>query len=129
MKRFLKSQSALAIFAVNTQLGKDEQKYVEKQIGSMTKKVTGSYKGQQETSYVALWGGTSNGFIIDLCRKHNQESILILNRPKNHKRTANLFFLAGEKLEAIGTLKHVTVDQAMLHDGWTKDGGDYYVVE
>ena len=129
MKRFLKATTALAIFAVNTQLGKGEQEYVEKQIGSITKKVTGSYKGQQETSYVALWGGTSSGFIIDLCRKHNQESILILTRPKNHKRTANLFFLAGEKLEAIGTLKHVTVDQAMLHDGWTKDGGDYYVVE
>jgi len=129
MKRFLKSQSALAIFAVNTQLGKKEQEYVEKQIGSTTKKVTGSYKGQQETSYVALWGGTTSACVTALCRKHNQESILILNRPKNGKRTANLLFLDGGTLEAIGTLKQVSGDQAMLHDGWTKDGGDYYVVE
>jgi len=129
MKRFLKSQSALAIFAVNTQLGKKEQEYVEKAIGAPVKRVQGSYKGQQETSYVALWGGSYSADVAALCQKHNQESILILNRPKNHKRTANLFFLADGKLEAIGTLKHATVDQAMLHDGWTKDGGDYYVVE
>jgi len=130
MKRFLKSQSALAIFAVNTQLGKLEQAYVEKQLGCPVKKVHGSYCGIQETSYVVLWGGSEhNDNIHRLCRKHNQQSILIINRPKNGKRTANLFYLATSELTPIGVLKKVTVNQAMLHDGWTKDNGDYYVVE
>ena len=130
MKSFLKSQSALAIFAVNTQLGKGEQAYVEKQLGCPVKKVHGSYQGLEETSYVTLWGGsTHNDNIHRLRRKHNQESILIVNRPKNGKRTANLFYLATSELVPIGVLKHVAIDQAMWYDGWTKDGSDYYVAE
>ena len=93
-------------------------------------KVTGSYKGRTEASFLVLLDGGDGGYLFDmllaLARRYGQESVLSVDA----NRRATLHTLAsgiGHTDTALGQWAPISAERAEHLDSWTRDGrGSYW---
>lgn len=90
--------------------------------------VTGSYKGAEEVSFLALLpgGDGSDEFwrILKLLKAYEQESLLYVDG----QRCATLVYADGHSVK-VGRFFAVPEPIALAGDGWTRDlAGTYYAV-
>jgi len=119
------------IFAVNHSTQEQDLKYIQSMLPEGVKVIEclGSWKGEQEYSYIVSAAHVLPVFLM--AKERNQESVLYLD----NERSATLVygFQDDQELveEPVGTLREVSEQEAMKHDGWTKriDSGQYFVVE
>lgn len=116
---------AFAVFSLNCELPEEEEFYLN-EYGIKAKELTGSYKGKVQTSYlVVIDNNKTFKTIVELAKKHNQESVLYINQ----EREASLIPIDCEKpQEYIGRWKkhYGPIDNL---DAWTYDPAEenYYV--
>ena len=103
----------------------DTQRVMGKMEGEMVQLI-GSYKGALELSFILLTEDFEKhvkpyGFVS------NQESVLLVS--ECNKQYADLLYLQDGHREALGSLKDVSKDEAMKHDGWSyrPDLGTYWI--
>tara|TARA_R110000796_G_scaffold98692_1_gene206454 strand:- start:304 stop:795 length:492 start_codon:yes stop_codon:yes gene_type:complete len=94
------------------------------------KKLTGSYKGETETSYICSWD-TFTEQVKPSGKVDNQESFLVLGPTvRNSVRPATLFFNNANVAPVnLGYFQSVSQEEAERQDGWSYDAtqGQYYV--
>ena len=93
-------------------------------------KVTGSYKGRTEASFLVLLDGGDGGYpfdlLLSLARRYGQESVLSVDA----NRRATLHTLAsgiGHTDTALGNGAPISAEHAEHLDSWTRDiRGSYW---
>ena len=97
---------------------------------TFVKRVSGSYKGEEETSFVVNVQGDRRA-LLDIAAFFGQESVLDLDTSRN----ASLIFINGEEpgtetREELGKFTRVDKEEALKQDAWTFDGlsGSYFIV-
>lgn len=93
-------------------------------------KLLGSYKGQQENSWIVNGKAWMNYPLFELWTKHQESVLMLSNRDRNNNYEAKLLYGDGRK-EALGTLREVSEAEALQSEAWTKrmDSGKYYLAK
>lgn len=83
----------------------------------------GSYKGQISSSWVLTTNDSQTiDKLVRLCRRRNQESILIDNG-----EVCYLFYLKDSREVDLGQIQEISESEAKSQDAWTKVGKKYLI--
>jgi hypothetical protein len=113
----------IAIIALGAFDIKRDQEVLRRHFGEQEyPALVGHYKGVQENSYIVelrktLTGKITLGDVVDLAKKWNQESVLLLD----NQRGAHLIYTDDRPDDYLGAWRELPKTQAIKHDSYTYD--------